>query len=57
MKNIYMSRGASKIINTCVKVKAGEKVLIVTELSRLSIAEALAAEVYRVQGEALLKKE
>lgn len=54
MKNIYMSRGASKIINTCVKVKAGEKVLIVTELSRLSIAEALAAEVYRVQGEAVI---
>ena len=54
MKNIYMSRGASKIINTCVKVKAGEKVLIVTELLRLSIAEALAAEVYRVQGEAVI---
>ena len=51
MENIYMSRGASKVVNTCAKVKAGEQVLIVTELSRLSIAQALAAEVYRVGAE------
>lgn len=52
MENMYMSRGASKIINTCVKVKAGEQVLIVTEQSRYPIAQALATEVYRVGAEA-----
>ena len=51
MDNIYMSRGASKVVNTCAKIQAGEQVLIVTELSRLSIAQALAAEVYRVGAE------
>ncbi len=42
MQNFYLSRGAGKVINTCVKVKEGEQVLIITELSRLSIAQALA---------------
>ena len=46
-----MSRGASKVVNTCMKVQPGEQILIVTELSRLSIAQALAAEVYRVGAE------
>lgn len=51
MENIYMSRGADKVVNTCAKIQPGEQVLIVTELSRLSIAQALAAEVYRVGAE------
>ena len=51
MENIYMSRGASKVVNTCLKVQPGEQILIVTELSRLSIAQALASEVYRVGAE------
>lgn len=51
MNNIYMSKGASKVINVCAKVEAGEQILIVTELSRISIAEALATEVYRVGAE------
>lgn len=51
MENIYMSRGASKIVNTCAKIQPGEQVLIVTELSRMSIAQALATEVYRVGAE------
>ena len=38
MENIYMSRGASKVVNTCAKVKAGEQVLIVTELSQIGRA-------------------
>ena len=48
MKKILMARGADKVVSTCVKVKPGEKVLIITEASRLSIAEAIAAAVYRV---------
>ena len=46
MKKILMARGADKVVSTCVKVKPGEKVLIITEASRLSIAEAIAAAVY-----------
>ena len=51
MENIYMSRGADKVVNTCMKVQPGEQILIVTELSRLSIAQALASEVYRAGAE------
>ena len=51
MQNIYMSRGAYKIVNTCIKIQPEEQVLIVTEMSRFPIAEALAAEVYRVGAE------
>lgn len=51
MENIYMSRGASKVINVCAKVQPGEHVLIITEHSRFSIAQALATEVYRVGAE------
>lgn len=51
MNNIYMSRGAKKVINTCAGVREGEQVLIVTELSRLSIAEALTSEAYRAGAE------
>lgn len=51
MENIYMSRGASKVINTCIGVQPGEQVLIITELSKLSIAQALATETYRVGAE------
>ena len=50
-----MARGADKVVSTCVKVKPGEKVLIITEASRLSIAEAIAAAVYRVQAEPILQ--
>ena len=54
MNNFYMSKGASKGINMCLHVKSGEHVLVVTELSRLSIAEALAAEIVRVGAEPTL---
>ena len=54
MKKIMMSRGADKVVNTCVQVKKGEEVVIVTEEGKLSIAEAIAAEVYRVGGPPVL---
>lgn len=54
MQNIYMSRGSSKIVNTCMKIQPGEHVLVVTEPSRFSIAEALAAEVYRVGAQPVI---
>ena len=51
MNNFYMSKGTDKIINTCLKLKKGEQLLIVTEISRLSIAEALASEACRIGAE------
>lgn len=54
MKKILMARGADKIVNTCVKVQKGEEVVIVTEESKLSIAETIAAEVYRMGAHPIL---
>lgn len=51
MGNYFMAKGAAKVVETCLKLKAGEQLLIVTELSRMSIAESLAAEAYRVGAE------
>ena len=51
MENIYMQKGADKVVNTCMKVKPGEQILIVTEYSRLSIAASIASEVYRIGAE------
>ena len=48
MKKILMSRGADKVVSTCVKVQPGEEVVIITEESKMRIAEAVAAAVYRV---------
>ena len=54
MKRILMARGADKIVNTCVKVQSGEEVVIITEESKLRIAEAIAAEVYRIGAHPIL---
>ena len=54
MDNMYLSRGASKVVQMCAGVQAGEQVLIITEQSRESIARALATEVYRVGAEPIL---
>jgi len=42
MKKILMSRGADKVVSTCVKVQPGEEVVIITEESKMRIAEAVA---------------
>ena len=54
MKNVLMARGAEKVVKTCVKVKPGEEVLIVTEASKLSIAQALATAVYAAGGQTIV---
>ncbi len=54
MKKILMARGADKVVTTCVKVQPGEEVVIITEESKLSIAEAVAAAVYRVGAQPIL---
>ena len=51
MRNIQMAKGAHTVVNRCAKVKPGETVLIVTEPSRMSIAEELGAAVCAAGGE------
>ena len=41
MKKILMSRGADKVVSTCVNVQPGEEVVIITEESKMRIAEAV----------------
>lgn len=54
MNQILMARGADKVVSTCVKVQPQEEVLIVTEASKMEIAKAIAAAVYRVGAEPIL---
>ena len=51
MRNIQMAKGAHTVVNRCARVKSGETVLIVTEPSRMSIAEELGAAVCAAGGE------
>ena len=51
MRNIQMAKGAHTVVNRCAKVKPGETALIVTEPSRMSIAEELGAAVCAAGGE------
>lgn len=54
MKKVLMARGADKVVSTCVKVQPGEEVVIITEESKMQIAEAVAAAVYRVGAHPIL---
>ncbi|NLY21190.1 MAG: aminopeptidase [Tissierellia bacterium] len=47
MKSILMGRIADKIIDVNLKMKEGEKLLVVTEPEKISIAEAIASSAYR----------
>lgn len=47
-------RGARIAVETCMGVKAGEKVLIVTDTGKLRIAEALMAAAHSLGAEALM---
>lgn len=54
MKKILMARGADKVASICLKAMPEEEVSIITEESRLRIAEALAAAVYRLGAHPIL---
>lgn len=43
MKRIMMMKGARKIVETCADVKQGERVLVVTDIEKITIAEMVAA--------------
>lgn len=54
MKKILMSKGARKIVDVCVGVKSGETIAIITEPSKLTIAETIASAVYEVGAEPVI---
>lgn len=54
MNEVLMARGAHTVVNTCVGVKPGEQVLIVTEAEKISIAKAVAAAVYAAKAEPVI---
>jgi 2,5-dihydroxypyridine 5,6-dioxygenase len=43
MKNLMMLKGAKTLVDKCTAVKPGENVLIVTDMTKINIAEAIAA--------------
>ncbi len=51
MKHILMMRGAKILVDVCTKVKAGENVLIVTDMEKVEIAEVVAAAANERGGE------
>ncbi len=54
MKEILMARGAQTVVQTCLGVRPGEQVLIVTEGDKLSIARSIAAAVYAAKAEPVI---
>ena len=54
MKEVLMSKIADKIIDVNLKMVAGEKLLIVTETEKLSIANAIATAAYRKNIEPII---
>lgn len=54
MEQILMARGAATVANVCLGVKPGEKVLIVTEAEKMSIAQSVATAVYAAKADPVL---
>lgn len=46
MNQMLMARGAATVARTCLSVKEGEQILIVTEPEKMEIAKSVAAAVY-----------
>ncbi len=49
-----MMKGARKLVDVCGKVQAGEKVLILSDFAKVSIAQAIAAAVHQKNAEAVI---
>lgn len=43
MKKVLMMKGAAKVVDVCARVRAGEKVVVVTDMETMSVAEAVSA--------------
>ncbi|MBW2147349.1 MAG: aminopeptidase [Deltaproteobacteria bacterium] len=53
-REILLIKGASKLVNVCAAVKAGETVLITTDYEKLSISRSLATAAYEVGAEPVI---
>jgi 2,5-dihydroxypyridine 5,6-dioxygenase len=54
MKDVLMSKGAGKLMETCARVKPEENVLIVTDFNRVKIAHVLATAAYERGAEVMI---
>jgi 2,5-dihydroxypyridine 5,6-dioxygenase len=54
MKDLLMTRGARTLLDTCVAVRPGETVLIVTDMVKFSIARVIAAAAVERGAETIL---
>ncbi len=54
MKEILMGKGAKKLVEVCAGVKPGENVLIVTDFTKVNIAQALAGAAYARGAEVVM---
>jgi 2,5-dihydroxypyridine 5,6-dioxygenase len=54
MKDILMTKGAKVLVDICTKVKAGEQVLIVTDMVKVNIAKVLASVVKERGAEVII---
>jgi len=54
MKEILMTKGAVKLVETCAGVKPGENVLIITDFTKTKIAKVLATAAYERGAEVVI---
>jgi len=54
MQRVLMMKGAAKLLDMCTKVKEREDVLIVTDMSKVNIAEVLAGAAYERGAEVIV---
>lgn len=54
MKKILMAKGAHTVVNVCIAAKKDEKILIITEASKMSLAESVAAAVVAASAEPII---
>ena len=54
MKNLLMQKGAKTLVDVSTKVKSGEKVLVVTDFTKLPIAEAIASVAQDREAEVMI---
>src|SRR5699024_11507241 len=54
MENVLMMQGAGRLMDVCAKVKKNEKVLIVTDYQKVSIAEVIASAAHERGADVVL---
>lgn len=54
MKKVLMAKGAHTVVNICIQAQPEEKILIITEASKMCIAESIAAAVVAARAEPVI---